>query len=82
MMVAEGVGIPENALNPGDDLVTGRVGGLVQVDHAGADVGLDVAAQRRAAMGDGSEVGVADEHWKFESVSAKRLVHGAPSKTK
>lgn len=36
--------------------MTGRVGGLVQVDDTGADVGLDVTLQGRRSIGNGSEV--------------------------
>jgi microcompartment protein CcmK/EutM len=34
----------------------GRVGGLVQVDNTGADVGLDVALQRGSTARNGSEM--------------------------
>jgi hypothetical protein len=47
---------PKNPLNPGHNLVTGRVGGLVQVDDTGANVGLEVALQRRRSIGDRGEV--------------------------
>ena len=36
--------------------MTGRVGGLVQVNDTRADVGLDVTLQRRASIGDRGEV--------------------------
>lgn len=52
----ERIDVPKNALDPGDDLVGGRVGGLVEVDDAGADVRLEVALQRRASVGNGSKV--------------------------
>lgn len=47
---------PKNSLNPGHNLVTGRVGGLVQVDDTRADVGLDVTLQGRRSIGNGGEV--------------------------
>jgi len=46
----------ENALDPSDNLVRGRVRGLVEVDDTRADVLLEVALQRRAAIGDRGEV--------------------------
>jgi hypothetical protein len=46
----------KNALDPGDDLVTGRVRGLVEINDTRADVGLEVALERRAAIGDGGKV--------------------------
>lgn len=54
---------PKNALDPGNDFVRRRVRGLVQVDDTRADVRLEVAAQRRAAVGDGREVTGADLDW-------------------
>jgi hypothetical protein len=51
----------KNALDPSDDLVRGRVGGLIEVDDTRADVLLKVALQRRAAIRDGSEVTSANE---------------------
>ena len=46
----------ENAADPRDDLVTGRVGGLVQVDDAVPDVVVQLARQRRGPGGDGDVV--------------------------
>jgi len=57
--------VPKNALDPSDNLVRGRVGGLVEVDDTRADVLLEVALQRRAAIGNGSEVASANENCKF-----------------
>jgi hypothetical protein len=51
----------KNALDPSDNLVRGRVGRLIEVDDTRADVLLEVALQRRAAIGDGSEVASANE---------------------
>jgi hypothetical protein len=48
--------VPENALDPSDNLVRGRVRRLVEVDDTRADVLLEVALQRRAAIGDRGEV--------------------------
>lgn len=56
--------LPQDALHPRDNLVGGRVGGLVQVDNTGADVGLEVTLQRRSTGGNGSEVTGANEHCK------------------
>ena len=47
----------QNASDPGDDLVGGGVGRLVNVDDAGADVVLDGSLQGRAAVWDGGEMG-------------------------
>lgn len=52
---------PEDPLEPSDDFVRRGVGRLVQVDHAGLDVGCELALERGAAGRDGSEVGGADE---------------------
>ena len=52
----------EDAFEPGDDFVGGGVGGFVEVDDAGGDVGFQVAAEGRAAGGDGGEVAGADEY--------------------
>jgi hypothetical protein len=51
----------EHALEPGDDFVRGRVGGLVEVDDTGRDVGGQVAAERVAAGGNRGEVTGADQ---------------------
>jgi hypothetical protein len=40
----------EDALQPSDDFVRGRVRGLVEVDDAGFDVGLQVPLQRGHAL--------------------------------
>lgn len=42
--------------------MTGRVGGLVQVDNTGADVGLEVTLERGSTGGDRGEVAGANEH--------------------
>jgi hypothetical protein len=57
--------VPKNALDPSDNLVRRRIGGLVEVNDTRADVLLKVALQRRAAIGDGSEVTSANENCKF-----------------
>lgn len=56
--------LPQDALHPRDNLVGGRVGGLVQVDNTGADVGLEITLQRRSTGRDRSEVTGANEHCK------------------
>lgn len=53
---------PKNPLDPCHHFVARRVRRLVQVDHTRADVGLEVAAQRRAAVGNGREVAGTDQH--------------------
>lgn len=63
----------ENALDPRNDFVTGWVRGLVKVDHAGRDVGFDVALQRRAATRDRSEVTSSDEYCLTEKQLAVLL---------
>jgi hypothetical protein len=42
--------------------VTGRVGRLVEIDNTRADVRLEVALQRRAAIGDWGEVAGSHEN--------------------
>jgi len=51
----------EHALEPGDDFVRGRVGGLVEVDDTRRDVRGQVAAERVATGGDRGEVTGADQ---------------------
>jgi len=51
----------EHALEPGDDFVRGRVGGLVEVDDTGRNVGGQVAAERVATSGNRGEVTGADQ---------------------
>lgn len=53
----------EHALDPGDDLMAGGVGRLVEVDDAGADVRFDVAVVGLATGGDGGVVCGADVDW-------------------
>lgn len=48
--------LPKDPLHPSHDFMTGRVGRLVKVDDTGADVGLQVTAQRRGASRDRCEV--------------------------
>lgn len=56
---------PKHTLHPGDDLVTRRVRGLVEVDDTGADVLLEVSLERRAPIGDRREVTGADVHYEL-----------------
>lgn len=74
--------LPEDALHPRDNLVGRRVGGLVQVDNTGADVGLEVTLQGRSTGRDRSEVTGANEHCKdSRSVShGQRRVFHSPEK--
>lgn len=62
---------PEHALDPSDDLVTRGIGRLIEVDDSRADVRLDVALQRRAAIGNGGEVTRSNENCqrRLESVA-------------
>lgn len=53
--------LPEHPLDPSDNFMTGRVRGFVEIDDAGADVGLEVALQGGTAVWDGSEVAGSDE---------------------
>ena len=55
----------EHALEPCDDFVGRRVGGLVEVDDTGGDVGGQVAAERVAASGNRGEVTGADQDCKI-----------------
>lgn len=54
--------IPEHALHPSHNLVTARVRGLVQIDDTGRDVALQIALQRRAAIGDRREMASPNVH--------------------
>lgn len=56
-------GIPQYPLDPSNNFVTGGVRRLVQVDHTGADILLEVASMRRASCRDGCKVRSPDEHW-------------------
>lgn len=56
--------LPKDPLHPSHDFMTGRVGRLVKVDDTGADVGLQVTAQRRGASRDRGEVTGPNEHYK------------------
>jgi len=58
----DGRNLPEDALHPSHDFVTGRVGGLVKVDNTGADVGLEVTLQGRGTSRDWCEVTGSNEH--------------------
>lgn len=51
----------ENASEPRDNFVRGRVGRLVEVDHTRLDVALQVTFQGRATVRDRGEVRAADE---------------------
>lgn len=46
----------ENALDPGDDFVRRRVGGLVEVDNTAGDVRLEITLEGSCACRDGGEV--------------------------
>jgi hypothetical protein len=52
----------EYALDPCNDLVTGRVGRLVEVDHTGADIGLQVTLKGSASCRDRCEVAGTNDH--------------------
>ena len=58
----------EHALEPGDDFVRGRVGGLVEVDDTGRNVGGQVAAERVATSGNRGEVTGADQDCAYSLV--------------
>jgi hypothetical protein len=68
-MAGLGYDLPEDALHPSHDLVTRRVGGLVQVDNTRADVGLEVTLQGRGTSRDRGEVTGANEHCAKKRVS-------------
>lgn len=51
----------EDATDPGDNFVGGRVGGLIEVDDARLDVRLEVSLEGRASVRNGREMGGADE---------------------
>jgi hypothetical protein len=71
-----GIDLPEDPLHPSDDFVTGRVRRLVQVDNTGADVGLEITAQRRRTSGDRGEVTSPDEHYISKNVNVGMVKHG------
>jgi len=52
---------PEDAPEPGNDLMGRRIGRLVEVDNARLDVGCNVALEGRAPRGDWGEVGRANQ---------------------
>ena len=60
----------QHALDPCDDFVGGRVGGLVEVDHAGTDIALEVAFQGGGSMRYRCEVAGSDEYYRI-NVSKK-----------
>ena len=64
----------EHALEPCDDFVGGRVGGLVEVDDTGGDVGGQVAAERVATGGDRGEVTGADQDCRCLLVALRQMV--------
>merc|ERR1712106_656686 len=55
-LVGNGIVHLENASDPGDNLVTGRIGRFVNVDDAGSDIILDWPLKWRAAGRDWGEV--------------------------
>lgn len=62
LRVGGGRVVPQDALNPGDNFVRGRVRRLVEVNDAGANIRLQVAAERCAAVGNRGEVRGANEY--------------------
>jgi hypothetical protein len=62
----------EHALEPCDDFVGRRVGGLVEVDDTGGDVGGQVAAERVATSGNRGEVTGADQNCRFVLVACAK----------
>lgn len=70
----QGLYEPENSLDPGDNLVTGWVGRLVEIDHSRANVGLDVALQWGASIGNWGEVSRPHENCDSE-LETRRLPH-------
>jgi hypothetical protein len=63
--------VPQHALDPGYDFVAGRVGGLVKINHTGADIRLQVARIGRASLRNRREVGGADKY--FLNVSRRAV---------
>ena len=62
----------EHALHPGDNLMRGGIGRLVEVDHARSNVFSDLAATR-STSGTGNRVPLDAEikHWRDESLAIK-----------
>ena len=65
----------EYALQPCDDFVRGWVGGFIEVDDAGGDVGFEIAAERCAAGWDWGEVAGSDEYCEVKSVYARKYIY-------
>ena len=63
--------LPQHALDPSYDFVAGWIRGLVEINHTGADIGLQVARIGRASLGNRCEMSGADKY--FLNVS-KRAV--------
>ena len=63
--------VPQHALDPGYDFVAGRIGGLVKINHTGADIRLQVARIGRASLRNRREVGGADKY--FLNVSSRAV---------
>lgn len=58
----------KHSLDPRDNFMTGRIRRFVEVDHAGGDVGLEIALVRGAAYWDRCEVTCSDEYCSRVSV--------------
>ena len=54
---------PKHALDPSDNLMTGRIRRFIQINHPRADVGFEISFKRRASHGDGSEMSGANEQF-------------------
>jgi hypothetical protein len=63
--------LPQHALDPSYDFVAGRVGGLVEINHTGADIGFQVARIGRASLRNRCEMGGADKY--FLNVSRRAV---------
>lgn len=54
---------PKHALHPRHNLMTGRIRWFIQIDHPRANVGFEIAFQRRASHRDGSKMSGANEQF-------------------
>lgn len=62
--------MPQDALDPCYNFVTGRVGGLVEINHTRANVGFEIASIRCTSMRNWSEVRRANKHCSIISENA------------
>lgn len=67
--------VPQNSLHPRDNLMTGRVRRLIQVDHTRANEGLQITLERRATGGDRSEMAGPDKNYIIRTIVSASSTH-------